>query len=214
MLRGEAPTLACGPELPMRTNARFAQALVLALAASACSQSAAVAQQQPITRTWLTENFLSAISPPPDSVQKRRNDLWARVRNRQETVTVLIEIFDDSTQGAFIRANALLRLGSTGQSRAYEFLIGSWPRLEKTRFATEAIVALGNAPESASGAAVEQLKIISQRADPGHRYWAANMLGNIPGHGVSELLRGRLNSETDESVRRVIRKRLAERGAE
>lgn len=96
--------------------------------------------QQAVTRDWLKDRFLTALHPGPDSVEAQRQAEWVRLRSQPAMLALLIEIFEDTTEAGFVRSNALLRIGATGQPAAYEYLIRRWPELSETEFYSEAIL--------------------------------------------------------------------------
>src|SRR5262245_57882466 len=73
-----------------------------------------------VTRDWLKQEFLSWIHSPSDSTGAIQNAKWVAIRSRPETLSLLIELYEDPREDALVRSNVLYHIGGTGEVRAYE----------------------------------------------------------------------------------------------
>jgi HEAT repeat protein len=167
-----------------------------------------------VTRQWIKETFLSRIDTEASATEQAK---WLAVRDRPETVSVLIEIYEDKRELSIVRHNALLDLGATGQLRGYEYLVRRWNRMapnDDERF--DVVYALGCGPPEREHAplALQKLREILQGGDKEMQIIAAKSLGGIvflrgkSSEGARAILEARLKLERDSDVLWVIDEQL------
>jgi HEAT repeat protein len=193
----------------MPTRARSAAVLCLLVA----RQPAPGQVPDVLTRQWLEEAFLS--KPEPSSgaaAEAAERAKWIAVRDRPETVTLLIQIADDAKKNPLVRGNAVLSIGATGQLGGYEYLISRWNRMTgNDRDRTIVIFALGSGrrpDRELASIALQKLREIIETGDKAMRVYAAKSLGDIGSAGARNILQSRLKSEPDSVFRRVIDREL------
>ena len=123
--------------------------LALAVLLAAC-RSAPRPLEDPIpprvTAEWVRVAFPTCIDP---CWTPARDSLWRAVRGRADYVDAEIRFIANASTDDFVRGNALMRLGATGQDSAYRFLARYLRALPDTsRLRTNTIIALASGPTS------------------------------------------------------------------
>jgi HEAT repeat protein len=158
-----------------------------------------------VTRQWLTQTFLMPHAHDDATKVAATQAKWAAVRDRPETVSLLIEINEDTEELPLVRKNALLSMGATGQPRAYEYLAQRWSRTtpnDSERYFL--IVALGSGPRDRerehSALALQKLKEILDGREQRLQIHAAQSLGDIGSARSRAILEERLTLERDPAI--------------
>jgi hypothetical protein len=196
---------------------------VIALSLLGAYQPAYAQVPAVVTRQWIKETFLSRIDSEATAVEQAK---WKAVRDRPETVSVLIEIYEDRRDGKPFRHNALYHLGCTGQLRGYEYLVRRWNRMAPNDDErVDVVYALGCGPPEREHAALalRKLREILQGGDKEMQMVkelqmvAAKSLGDIvslggkSSAGARAILEERVRLEQDPIVLQVIERELEKR---
>jgi hypothetical protein len=163
-----------------------------------------------ISAQWVTRTFLSLIDPA-DSGQALWKTTWPLVRARSDFVAALVAVDQDTSLPAFVRGNALMLLGGTGDDRAYQYLVRRLDfTLPDNGFRLNIIIGFGNGGREPPEPVYQRLTSVLQYGRATERRAAAFALGSIRTARAEKLLRSRRAIERSPAVVRMIDRRLTD----
>jgi hypothetical protein len=159
-----------------------------------------------ITPAWYVTNFPNCIDHCDDPA---RDSLWLAIRHRPDLVDALVRVIESPVTGAWTRANAVLRLGATGQDRAHRYIADRLDALpENDPDATSWILALGSGHGPVREAVYETLA--TQLGIPYRTEAAIFILGEIGTARARAILEETAATTGDASLRASIERALRE----
>lgn len=159
-----------------------------------------------ITPAWYVTNFPNCMDHCHDPA---RDSLWLEIRDRPDLVDALVRVIESPVTDAWTRANAVLRLGATGQDRAHLYIVDRLDALpEDDPDATSWILAIGSGNGPVREAVYETLA--SQLGIPYRTEAAIFILGEIGTARARAILEETAATTADASLRASIQRALRE----
>lgn len=159
-----------------------------------------------ITPAWYVANFPNCIDHCDDPA---RDSLWLEIRDRPDLLDALVRVIESPVTDAWTRANAVLRLGATGQDRAHRYIADRLDALpEDDPDAASWILALGSGHGPVREAVYETLA--TQLGIPYRTEAAIFILGEIGTARARAILEETAATTADASLVASIQRALRE----